>query len=144
MYTTVVTRSIGAAHRNGPPGGRCDTMHGHTWKFTVTLSMLNRMLDEYGWSVDFGAIKSLIDRWDHQTLNTFTTLPSAENLAKMLYDDIQLAYGPKLWTLRVRVQEAPGMHVEYEGPDLEDAPTDESTTPKVWGKVYDDLAASDF
>lgn len=101
-------------------------MHGHTWEFTVTLTMMNAQLDEYAWSVDFGVIKAMIDEWDHQTLNTFTSMPSAENLARLLYDQIQTLYGSRLWSLQVKVQEAPGMYIEYSGPDPEDAPVEDA------------------
>lgn len=79
-----------AHHLEGYPGD-CQRVHGHNWG--VEVFARSKGLDSIGLAVDFRelkqAVKSLIDRWDHQDLNAhedFRELnPSAENIAKLTY-----------------------------------------------------------
>ncbi len=89
MFTSTVEKQIEAAHHNGPPSSRCHINHGHSWHFRVVLSFGEAELDEHGWGVDFGIVKSLIEELDHTDLNEHPLLdglmPSAENLCRVIF-----------------------------------------------------------
>ena len=92
MFTATVERTITAAHHNGPEGHKCNTNHGHDWRAIVTVEYGDEDLNANGWGPDFGAIKAVLDRYDHQDLNELLPFPpSAENFAKHLYREIWTA-----------------------------------------------------
>ncbi len=91
--TSTITRTIEAAHHNGPPGHRCTTNHGHSWIVKVVFQYSHDQLDDYGWGPDFGAIKKAIDVYDHQDLNTMMRHEhpaSAEWFAIQLFNDLMV------------------------------------------------------
>jgi 6-pyruvoyltetrahydropterin/6-carboxytetrahydropterin synthase len=69
-------------------------VHGHNYRCQVTVN--GEELDEIGLLVDFVELKKVvhgvIDRLDHQWLNEFPPFdvlnPSAENIAKYIYDEV--------------------------------------------------------
>ena len=71
-------------------------MHGHNYRCQLTLA--GERLDHTGLLMDFVELKralmSVIDRLDHQWLNDFPPFdvlnPSAENIAKFIYDEVRL------------------------------------------------------
>jgi 6-pyruvoyltetrahydropterin/6-carboxytetrahydropterin synthase len=74
-------------------------VHGHNYRCQVTLE--GAELDQTGLLMDFVALKkalqSVIDRLDHQWLNDFPPFdvlnPSAENIAKYIYDEVNKGIG---------------------------------------------------
>lgn len=93
MFEVTVEDSFAAGHYLRNYKGKCENPHGHNYKVRVTLAGVE--LDKAGLLVDFKdlreVMRQVIDRLDHQMLNDvypFTDLnPSAENLAKYLYDE---------------------------------------------------------
>lgn len=93
MFEVTVEDSFAAGHYLRNYKGKCENPHGHNYKVRVTLA--GAELDKGGLLVDFKdlreVMRQVIDRLDHQMLNDvqpFTELnPSAENLAKYLYDE---------------------------------------------------------
>lgn len=93
MYEVTVEADFSSGHYLRNYKGKCENPHGHNYKVRVTLA--GKELDAAGLLLDFKLLKQVlrpvIDRIDHQMLNDiepFTTLnPSAENLAKYLYDE---------------------------------------------------------
>jgi 6-pyruvoyltetrahydropterin/6-carboxytetrahydropterin synthase len=92
MYEVTVEDSFAAGHYLRNYKGKCEKPHGHNYKVRVTLQ--GAELDQTGLLLDFRDIKEImkkvIDPLDHEMLNEvspFTEVnPSAENLAKYLYD----------------------------------------------------------
>jgi 6-pyruvoyltetrahydropterin/6-carboxytetrahydropterin synthase len=74
-------------------------VHGHNYRCQVTLE--GDRLDSIGLLVDFVEMKrvvhAVLDRMDHQWLNDFPPFdvlnPSAENMAKYIYDEIKAGLG---------------------------------------------------
>jgi 6-pyruvoyltetrahydropterin/6-carboxytetrahydropterin synthase len=74
-------------------------VHGHNYRCQVTLE--GEQLDDIGLLVDFVELKrvvhSVLDRMDHQWLNDFPPFdklnPSAENMAKFIYDEVSTGLG---------------------------------------------------
>lgn len=72
--------------------GRFD-FHGHSWLGIIEWSYDEHRLDENGWGPDFGRAKQIIRQYDHHNLNLMMALPSAENLAKAIYDEFTETFG---------------------------------------------------
>jgi 6-pyruvoyltetrahydropterin/6-carboxytetrahydropterin synthase len=101
MYEVFVDGTFAAAHNLRDYQGKCEDLHGHNYKVRVTLA--GAELDATGLLYDFvhlkQVIQSVIKSLDHRYLNElkpFDVLnPSAENVAKYIYDEVakQLAAG---------------------------------------------------
>src|SRR5215470_2120476 len=95
MFEVTVEDSFAAGHYLRNYRGKCENPHGHNYKVRVTLAGEN--LDKAGLLLDFKdlreVMREVIDRLDHQMLNDIEPFkelnPSAENLAKYLYDQTQ-------------------------------------------------------
>ena len=78
-----------AAHKLPWHKGKCNSIHGHTYKVVVHVS---GELDENGVVVDFHTIDSVVEpvirSLDHKFLNDFLPNPTAELIAKHIYDEI--------------------------------------------------------
>lgn len=113
-FVSRVERTISAAHHNGPPGNRCEVNHGHDWRVIVQFSYALDDLNEYGWGPDFGAIKMIIDSFDHKDLNERLAprAPSAEHFAMKLFSEFADYFGgaPDY----VEIFEGAGNSVRYE------------------------------
>jgi 6-pyruvoyltetrahydropterin/6-carboxytetrahydropterin synthase len=92
MFEVTVEDSFAAGHYLRNYKGKCENPHGHNYKVRVTLA--GKELDKAGLLLDFKdlreVMRQVIDRLDHQMLNDIEPFkdlnPSAENLAKYLYD----------------------------------------------------------
>ncbi|HLV96505.1 MAG TPA: 6-carboxytetrahydropterin synthase QueD [Candidatus Acidoferrales bacterium] len=93
MYEVFVDETFAAAHNLRNYKGKCENLHGHNYKVRVTLA--GPELDPTGLLYDFvhlkQVIQSVIRSLDHRYLNElkpFDVLnPSAENVAKFIYDE---------------------------------------------------------
>jgi 6-pyruvoyl-tetrahydropterin synthase len=113
VFQARVERTISAAHHNGPKDSKCHLNHGHDWGVKVQFKYFYPELNQYGWGPDFGLVKKVLDRYDHQDLNLMMVgiPPSAENFAVELYDTLykETAWQPE-W---VEVDEGNGNSVRY-------------------------------
>jgi 6-pyruvoyltetrahydropterin/6-carboxytetrahydropterin synthase len=104
-----------AAHRLPRYEGPCFRMHGHNYRFLVTLD--GDVDPGTGMIADFGRVKEIVHehvlaRADHRTLNDFLENPTAENIARWAYETL----APHLPGLcEVRLFEIPGCCVTYRG-----------------------------
>lgn len=97
MYEVSVEDSFASGHYLRNYRGKCENPHGHNYKVRITVAGTD--LDRAGLLLDFRELKdamnSVIDKLDHQMLNDiepFITLnPSAENMAKYFYDEVNAA-----------------------------------------------------
>lgn len=97
-----------------PEGHPCTRLHGHN--YVVTVHLRSRELNETGFVKDYrelDVIKKYIDeKLDHRHLNDlFTFNPSAENIAKHLYDTFS-AMIPEVYA--IEVSETPKTTAIYE------------------------------
>ena len=94
MFEVTVEETFAAGHALRNYRGKCENVHGHNYRCQVTLA--GAQLDAIGLLVDFVEVKkvmhAVLDRLDHQWLNEFPPFdvlnPSAENMAKYIYDEI--------------------------------------------------------
>jgi 6-pyruvoyltetrahydropterin/6-carboxytetrahydropterin synthase len=102
MYEISVEETFAAAHNLRGYKGKCEDLHGHNYKVRVTL--VGEKLDATGLLCDFVVVKqtiqSVIRFLDHKYLNElppFDTLnPSAENIARYIYDETAKQLQPTL------------------------------------------------
>ena len=104
-----------AAHRLPRYQGPCFRMHGHNYKFFIGLE--GEVDPATGMIADFGEVKQVVAekvlaRADHQTLNDFLENPTAENIARWIWETL----APHLPGLvEVRLFEIPDSCVTYRG-----------------------------
>ncbi len=93
MFQVSVEESFSAGHALRGYKGKCENPHGHNYKVRVTLE--GPALDSVGLLYDFVHLKQIIHQVihavDHKFLNDLPPFdvinPSAENIAKYLYDE---------------------------------------------------------
>jgi 6-pyruvoyltetrahydropterin/6-carboxytetrahydropterin synthase len=94
MFEITIEETFAAGHALRNYKGKCENVHGHNYRCQVSIQ--GEKLDEIGLLVDFVELKrvvhSVLDRMDHQWLNDFPPFdvlnPSAENMAKFIYDEV--------------------------------------------------------
>lgn len=107
MYEVRKTMEIAVAHNlDLPYQSKCTNVHGHNLKVTVICRVKDDRL-ENGMVVDFSKIKEVVNQYDHSNLNHFLEQPTAENLAKLILEQIPHC-------ARVEVEETEGNKAIYE------------------------------
>ncbi|MEW6746129.1 MAG: 6-carboxytetrahydropterin synthase QueD [Planctomycetota bacterium] len=81
-----------AAHNLPRYKGKCEKLHGHTWRVQVTVEGPVNPAD--GMTLDFCILRDIvkketIDVLDHSYLNDHIENPSAENIALWIWNKIQ-------------------------------------------------------
>jgi 6-pyruvoyltetrahydropterin/6-carboxytetrahydropterin synthase len=105
-----------AAHRLPRYDGPCFRMHGHNYELVVALE--GEVDPATGMVADFGEVKGIVQehvlaRVDHRTLNDVRENPTAENIARWIWEVLD----PHLGGLcEVRLFEIPDSCVTYRGP----------------------------
>lgn len=98
-----------------PDGHPCGRLHGHNYIVVIELS--DNKLDDTGFVLDYGElkpIKEFIDNeLDHRHLNDLIPQPSAECIAKFIFDKFKFEY---LQMTAVKVSETPKTWAEYRRP----------------------------
>jgi 6-pyruvoyltetrahydropterin/6-carboxytetrahydropterin synthase len=92
-WTLKVRDTFSAAHYLKEYRGKCEKVHGHTFRVEVAIAV--RELDRTGLGYDFTEIKKDLAEAlpDHSLLNeVFAFNPSAENLARHLYGELKKKY----------------------------------------------------
>ena len=105
-----------AAHRLPRYEGPCFRMHGHNYRFFVGLE--GEVDARTGMVADFGVVKQTVQehvlaRVDHRTLNDVLENPTAENIARWIWEALERRL-PGLAELRLF--EMPDSCVTYRGP----------------------------
>ena len=77
-----------AAHNLVAYHGKCERLHGHTYKMAVTI---DGTPDEEGMIVDFIELKGIVkaeilSKFDHAYLNEIIPQPTAENIARYVFE----------------------------------------------------------
>ncbi|WP_094602935.1 hypothetical protein SPSIL_025700 [Sporomusa silvacetica DSM 10669] len=121
MYELTILAEFEAAHQLPDYPGKCCRLHGHNWKVEVTVA--GHELNHLGMVMDFKDLKAevgkVIDMLDHYFLNdlpAFKTMnPTAENIAKYIYDSLaeQSIFQQAIKIRCVQVWESPRSAVKY-------------------------------
>lgn len=120
MYEVSVEGRFSAAHRVHLPSGELEPVHGHDWRVTVTFK--SAALDNAGMVVDFvlaeKTLNATLAAFDHTDLNECPMMrgrnPSAEWVARTLFEILSQNPALNPTMTRVNVEEAPGCHAAYE------------------------------
>jgi 6-pyruvoyltetrahydropterin/6-carboxytetrahydropterin synthase len=104
-----------AAHRLPRYDGPCFRMHGHNYRFFVALE--GEVDPRTGMIADFGEVKRIVQeqvlaRVDHQNLNDVLENPTAENIARWIWEALE-PHVPGL--AEIRLYEIPDSCVTYRG-----------------------------
>lgn len=86
------TFTFEAAHQlpNDECYGACRNLHGHSYKMFVEVK---GDITEFGWVMNFKELKRIVNeqvisKYDHQFLNDFFLIPTAENIVQKIFRDI--------------------------------------------------------
>ena len=109
--------SFDSAHFLTKYHGKCERLHGHTYRLRVTVE---GPIGEDGMVVDFVELKRIVkekvvERYDHQNLNDFFENPSAELIAKQIWEDLLPEFGGSAKLFEVILWETPESFVTYRG-----------------------------
>ncbi len=110
MYSLVVKCHFDAAHHLPGHKGLCANIHGHSFQVEVKIS--GKELNEMGMLVDFQDIKAAWKKYDHQDLNYFFVMPTAEHIAQTIFCELN-THDHKV--KYVRVWESDDCYAEYTG-----------------------------
>jgi 6-pyruvoyltetrahydropterin/6-carboxytetrahydropterin synthase len=129
MYQDRIEIIFDAGHRLLKYKGKCEVPHGHTFKTEIMIR--SDALDQLGFVVDFVELRNKIGKWidekwdhaflvnaqDHELLTEKKVFvfdegnPTAEVLAKHLYEYVHEIYGSLI--SKVRIWESPNQYAEY-------------------------------
>lgn len=121
MYELTVKAHFDAAHSLLGYPGECRELHGHTWDVEVTVRGTH--LDEVGIVYDFKQLKSdlasVLSPLDHAYLNDVPPFdeinPTAENLARVIFEALSTSVGKGVEVAEVSVWESPIARITYRG-----------------------------
>jgi 6-pyruvoyltetrahydropterin/6-carboxytetrahydropterin synthase len=123
-HCITVELRFAAAHRLREYHGKCEDLHGHNW--TIEICVRGRAVDSIGMVMDFKKLRrigqNVLDReFDHKYLNDDSPAfrgrkglnPSAENIAKVIYDRVAAKLPKTVDMVYVRAWETPGCSAVY-------------------------------
>lgn len=116
------TFTFDSAHQLPWHQGKCKNFHGHTYKLEVYLQ---GKINEQGVLVDFGDVKSVVNReiiekLDHKLLNEIYDNPTAEIMAKRIFVTLNncfISYPNNVRISKIILWENPTSKVIYRGED---------------------------
>lgn len=121
MYLVKIEEAFEAAHNLRGYDGKCANLHGHNW--IIEVEVAGEKLNELGILVDFKDVKrelkKLLDEYDHRYLNETPPFdkinPTAENLARFIYDEFKAnkIFDDNAKLVAVTVFESPKSSVRY-------------------------------
>ncbi|MDZ7373744.1 MAG: 6-carboxytetrahydropterin synthase QueD [candidate division KSB1 bacterium] len=122
MYLLRVSTHFDSAHRLAGYSGACERPHGHTWHVQVTVATPE--LDSVGMGIDFHelekVVEAVVSHYDHTMLNDLPEFagqnPTAENLARTLFRQIEAKLPPKCRLVEVEVRESERFSAVYREP----------------------------
>jgi len=118
MYTISIETHFHASHQLRLLNGEKEPVHFHDWSVTTDVS--SAKLDNMGIVMDFAELRQIVEKIISRFDNKIEAItyfqennPSAENIAKYIYDELkrQLPEGVKLDC--VKVTEEPGCTAKF-------------------------------
>ena len=110
-----------AAHNLVEYHGKCERLHGHTYRLAVVLEGYP---DKEGMILDFVVLKTIVkdkvlSKMDHAYLNEIVPQPSAENLARWIFEQLDpLLKGENYSLFEVQVWETADSSCVFNRSDL--------------------------
>ena len=115
MFLVTKEFTFDSAHFLPKYFGKCENLHGHTYKLHVTVHV--SQLDDQGLAFDFVTLKEVVKRevvevLDHKLINDIIPVSSAENIAAWAWEKL----APHLPLFELKLWETPTSFVTYRGP----------------------------
>jgi 6-pyruvoyltetrahydropterin/6-carboxytetrahydropterin synthase len=106
-----------AAHKLTKYKGKCENLHGHTYKLTVVVEGVRK---EDGLVIDFVELKkivneNIIEKLDHAYLNDFFDNPTAENIVVWIWETLIGEFKDGVILNKIKLNEGESTWVEYMG-----------------------------
>ena len=119
MYKIYIETHFDAAHQLIGYQGECGKLHGHRWKISVEVE--TDQVNDIGICMDFKDLKAYTDEvinlFDHQHINEIPPFdqlnPTAENLAKFIFDEVNKKLPDDVKMKEVTVWESEKYAVTY-------------------------------
>jgi len=119
MFRLSVETNISAAHYLNGYEGPCSELHGHNWRIVAEVE--SDRLNEIGMVIDFEDLSEILrktaKRYDHRTLNQVEPFdrinPTAENIAQLMFSEMQRLLPEHVRMSKVSVWETEKCLVEY-------------------------------
>jgi len=120
MFTISVETHFWASHQLLLPDGSKEPLHHHNW--LVTAEVGSDTLNDMAVVMDFHELKQMLDNiaadFSNKSLNETGGFqqnnPSAENVAKYIYDKLRMELHEGVKLRNVKVVEQPGCSAKYE------------------------------
>jgi len=125
MLTISVDTHFWASHQLSLPDGSKEPVHSHNWSVTADVSPLwPNILSSMGLVMDFRRLKAMLDNivaeFDNMALDSIDYFrpinSSAENVAKYIYEKLQLRLPKGVKLEAITVAEKPGCSAKFAGP----------------------------
>jgi len=130
MYRLRKAITFEAAHKLPNHLGKCGNLHGHVYKVEVfvvgqELKPIGQGRPDEGMLIDFSvlgaALEQVYRQFDHSYLNDLIPIPTAEALARWIYDSVSRyllsVAEPNVRVEKVRVYEMENAWAEYDTAD---------------------------
>lgn len=119
LFTVSVEKRFRASHQLLRADGSKEAVHWHDW--AVTAEVCKEKLDSTGIVMDFGQLKSalgsIVDELDNRSLESIDYFgrnnPSAESVAKFIYEQLSTKLPAGVRLEGIRVAEEPGCSVKF-------------------------------
>ena len=119
MFTISVETHFRASHQLALPDGSKEPVHRHNWLVTADVS--SNKLDNMGVVMSFQKLKAAIDstiaEFDGKALGAISYFrqnnPSAENVAKYIYEKLQIKLPKGVELRNIKVVEEPGCSAKF-------------------------------
>ncbi len=98
--------------------GKCRNLHGHRYELDIEVE---GEIKEMGWVCNFSEIReivntTIIEQFDHAYLNEYFEIPTVENIARYVYEELSRQFDVKEYELtRVRLYETSKCYAEIIG-----------------------------
>jgi len=119
MFIISVERHFRASHQLTLPDGSKEPVHQHDW--VVTADVSSERLNNMGVVMDFQILQAMIDKtvagFDNTALESSSYFqqnnPSAENVAKYIYEKLRIELPEDVKLLNIMVVEEPGCSAKF-------------------------------
>ena len=119
LFTVNVETHFWASHQLALPDGSKEPPHHHNWAVIAEVS--SDKLDRMGLVVDFNRLKAMVDDivavFDNTSLDSIDYFqrnnPSAETIAKYIYEKLRTKLPESLTLNHIRVVEEPGCSAKF-------------------------------
>ena len=110
LVTIFKVKEISVAHKLSLPyESKCNKLHGHNFKVEIWVTGI---VTSTGMVIDFNRLKDEVMKYDHEYLNDFIDIPTAENLAVKLCEEIYSISADTFSSVKIRVWETSTAYAE--------------------------------